>query len=107
LESARCPPEGGRYTNQNRVSHGLESLCQSRYSKIKRRKFMQQSSTTMHDGNPSHAVTLTASFTIDAQDPNDHQTAAALASAFNGRKSSAVISITTPDPATVKIQVTI
>ena len=68
---------------------------------------MQQSSTAVHDGNPAHPVTLTASFTIDAQDPSDHLSAATVASTFNGRKGSATISITNPDPATVLIQVTI
>jgi len=68
---------------------------------------MQQSTTAAHDGNPAHSVTLTASFTIDAQDSSDHQTAAALATAFNSRKGSATITVTTPDPATVQIQVTI
>jgi len=68
---------------------------------------MQQNITALHDGNPAHSVTLSASFTIDAQDPSDHQTAAALATAFNNRKGSATISVTTPDPATVLIQVTI
>jgi len=68
---------------------------------------MQQITTAAHDGNPAHAVTLSASFTLDVQDPSDHQTAAALATAFNSRKSSATITVTTPDPATVLIQVTI
>jgi hypothetical protein len=68
---------------------------------------MQQLTTASHDGNPAHSVTLTASFTLDVQDPSDHQTAAALATAFNSRKGSAAITITTPDPATVQIQVTI
>jgi hypothetical protein len=68
---------------------------------------MQQSTSAAHDGNPAHSVTLTASFTLDTQDPSDHQTAAALATAFNSRKSGATIAITTPDPATVQIQVTI
>ena len=40
---------------------------------------MQQITTAAHDGNPAHSVTLTASFTLDTQDPSDHQTAAALA----------------------------
>jgi hypothetical protein len=68
---------------------------------------MQQMTTASHDGNPAHSVTLTASFTLDVQDPSDHQTAAALATAFNSRKGGAAITITTPDPATVQIQVTI
>jgi hypothetical protein len=68
---------------------------------------MRQITTVLHDGNPAHSVSLSASFTIDAQDPDNHQTAAALATAFNGRKGSATITITNPDAATVLIQVTI
>jgi hypothetical protein len=68
---------------------------------------MQQLSSAVHDGNPAHAVTLTASFTIDAQDPSDHLSAASVASTFNGRKGSAVITVSNPDPATVLITVTI
>ena len=68
---------------------------------------MQQSSNAVHDGNPAHAVTLTALFTIDAQDPSDHLSATSVAATFNARKSGATISITNPDPASVLIQVTI
>jgi hypothetical protein len=77
------------------------------FQSIERGITMQQSSTAVHDGNPAHSATLTATFTVDAQDPSDHLTAASVASAFNGRKGSATISITNPDPATVLIQVTI
>jgi hypothetical protein len=68
---------------------------------------MRQLSSAIHDGNPAHAATLTASFTIDAQDPSDHLSAASVASTFNARKNSAVVTITNPDPATVLITVTI
>jgi hypothetical protein len=50
---------------------------------------------------------MTAVFTLDVQDPSDHLTAAAVAAAFNGRKGSAVITVTTPDAGTVQIQVVI
>lgn len=68
---------------------------------------MQQISNAVHDGNPAHPVTLTATFTLDVQDPSDHQTAAAVAAAFNARKGSAAITISTPDAGTVLIQVVI
>jgi hypothetical protein len=68
---------------------------------------MQQISSAAHDGNPAHPVTLTATFTLDVQDPSDHQTAVAVATAFNARKGSATISITNPDAGTVQIQVVI
>jgi hypothetical protein len=74
---------------------------------LERGHTMQQLSSASHDGNPAHPVTMTASFTIDTQDPSDHLSAATVASTFNARKSSAVISITNPDPATVLITVTI
>jgi hypothetical protein len=68
---------------------------------------MLQISSVTHDGNPAHPVTMTARFTLDVQDISNHQTAAAVLSAFNARKASAAITITTPDPGTVQIQVTI
>jgi hypothetical protein len=76
-------------------------------AKIKRGKTMQQISSAAHDGNPAHPVTMSATFTLDVQDPSDHQTAAAVASAFNARQGSATITVTNPDPGTVLIQVVI
>jgi len=60
-----------------------------------------------NDGTPGDPVTLTASFTCDAQDPNAAVAITALTSAVNGRKGSATIAVTNPDPATMLITVTI
>jgi hypothetical protein len=68
---------------------------------------LQQSGTAEHDGNPEHRAILTATFTYDAQDPSDHSNAASIATAFNCRKAWARICLTNPDPATVRIRVTI
>jgi hypothetical protein len=74
---------------------------------IKGKNEMLQTSAVSHDGNPAHSVTITARFTLDVQDSSNHQTASAVLSAFNARKSSATITITNPDAGTVQIVVAI
>jgi len=59
------------------------------------------------DGTPGDPVTLTASFACDGQDPQASASITALTTAVNGRKGSATISVTNPDPATMLITVTI
>ena len=59
------------------------------------------------DGTPGDPVTLTASFTCDAQDPQAAAAITALTTAVNGRKGSAAIAVTNPDTATMLITVTI
>ncbi len=59
------------------------------------------------DGNPGDPITLTASFTCDAQDPQATASISALTTAVTARKSSATITVTNPDPATMAITVTI
>jgi hypothetical protein len=59
------------------------------------------------DGTPADPITLTASFTCDAQDPQATASITAITTAVTSRKSSATITVTNPDPATMLITVTI
>jgi hypothetical protein len=59
------------------------------------------------DGTPGDPITLTASFTCDAQDPQASASITALTTAVTGRKSAATITVTNPDPATMAVTVTI
>jgi hypothetical protein len=59
------------------------------------------------DGTPGDPITLTASFTCDAQDQQATASITALTTAVTARKSSATITVTNPDPATMAITVTI
>jgi len=65
------------------------------------------SSNAVIDGTPADAITLTASFSCDAQDQQAAPSIAALTSAVNSRKASATITVTNPDPATMLVTVTI
>ena len=67
---------------------------------------MLQIHSVTWDGNSADPVTLTASFTMDAE-TGDAPTAASIAAAFNARKTSAAITIATPDPATVTVTLTL
>jgi hypothetical protein len=57
-------------------------------------------SSAIIDGTPGDPVTITAGFTCDAQDPQ-------ATVSVNGRKGSAAITVTNPDPATMLITITI
>ena len=59
------------------------------------------------DGAPGDAITITGSFTCDTQDPQASVAINALTTAVNGRKGSATINVTNPDPATMLITITI
>ncbi len=63
--------------------------------------------TAAIDGTPADPITLTASFTCDAQDQQATPSITALTTAVTGRKSSATITVINPDPATMLITVTI
>jgi hypothetical protein len=63
--------------------------------------------TATIDGTPADPITLTASFTCDAQDPQATASITAITTAVTSRKSSATITVTNPDPATMLITVTI
>lgn len=57
------------------------------------------------DYNPADAVTVTATFTFDLNDPSDSQTVAAVLTTLQGRTPQ--VALTQPDNATIKLTVAI
>ena len=57
------------------------------------------------DYNPGDAVTISATFTFDLQDPNDSQTVASVLTTLQGRTPH--VALTQTDNATISVSVTI
>ncbi len=65
------------------------------------------SNSASWDFNPNDPVTLTASFSFDTQDTQDSAPVATALTAIQGRLTSAALTATQTDPATITVKVTI